>query len=240
MDVTKKESDEDPGLTEADVKRGAAGLMKMMFPHLFERAILQAESDEKRLALCAQFSESPFTVPESIARLTSYIEHVRGQEGRREDADILLKYAHKFSHYFINNKAVKMKKGLSIQCLFEGKVFATLGNALNEGFTEWMTRDILAASADADVKCSPDAIDKAMRKEDGTYYFEVKFADALVNMNGKEMLTKAYFGPVEEWQTLSDAVDNALGHQAFLELLFRSDKGNWKFVFDKLRSYVRA
>ena len=220
-------------------ERAGATLMKMMFPTLFEKAILGAQSEEERIKLCEQFVDSPFTEPESIAKLNFHISFLRKEQGRDADADVLSTFARKFNNLFINQKADKVKHGLSVQCMFRGKVFASMGQALNEGYTEWITQKAMDLAKE-DEELGP-ALTEGSKEEksDGTYFFEVKFADNLVKMKGEKMVTKAYFGTMDDWQELADDVDADLGNQAFLELLFRSDLGDWKYVFGRLRPYLQ-
>ena len=233
-----KDSNRDEGLSPEE-EESARHFLLQSFPYIFEKTILEAKNDVERQQLAEQFGRSPVLDFESLKKLLGYISYIEQEEKREKDSQILLKYAKIAMNAFLQARTQKVKSGLSIQHMFDGEVIASIGHALNEGFTEWITRKAIPKIVEKLKKM--DLFNEAdykhtLESEKGTYLLEVKFADKLVALVGEQVVEKACFGDLNDLENLARAVDEKLGDGAFIRLLQLSDDGNWGEVFRLLKS----
>jgi hypothetical protein len=206
-----------------------------LFPAIFVKAIMEAESDNERQELAESFG-GRLDDYDSIKDLFYMIADIQYREKREEDAKILLKYAKVTSNSFLHQKTQKVKNGLSLQYMFNGKVIASIGHALNEGFTERTGRSVMDKYVEQVPSfTTPEEYERFKEYVKGRYLLEVKFADKLVDMFGEQLVGRAYFGDFDDLESLMRAVDERLGEKAYVQLLLLSDAGEWREVFSLLR-----
>jgi hypothetical protein len=224
-DTTDKDRNNDISHEEEEAHKN---FLLFSFPYIFEESILKAKNDVERRELAEKFGNSPIIDFDSLKKLLGYIRYMEQEQKREEDSQVLLKYAKISMNTFLEEKTQKLKQGLSIQYLFNETVIASMGQALNEGFTEWINRK-LTFENDPDYKY-------ILEKEKGTYFFEVKFADKLVTLVGEKLLGRAYFNSIDDLNNLIETVDEKLGEGTFIRLIQLSDNGNWQEVFHLLKT----
>lgn len=218
-------------------EEAARRFLQRSFPYVFEQTILDAKTAQEREELARKFGSSSVIDFDSLTNLIGYVGYVRN-EGREEDSLILLQYAKRAMNVFLDVQTAVQKNGISIQYIYQGRVIQSLGHCLNEGVTEMYTQMTLKEMA-KDKGTGLDFTGKNSAEHsntDGTYLLEVRCAEHLVSIFGDQPIGKAYFGDLEDWQTLVQLVDEKFGAGSFMKLLGLSDQGKWREVFGMLRT----
>ena len=220
-----------------DGARALDGFLKRFAPIIFERAILSAPSDDERGELAHKMALSPRTDWNTVIELLRYATYVRFSEKREEDAAILLTYAKVTSNAFLDQRTDKAKLGISIQYSFEGEIIATIGQALNEGITEYFTHEIVDRYVEADPDfASPQEIAEFRERFESPYAIELLVTKKLIAEFGELVVGRANFGGMDELNEFRKLFDNRYGEGAFINLLLLSDAGEWMQVFALLAS----
>lgn len=234
-DDTKHDPDDSEQLEATDP---VASLLKRMGPVIFIRAVESAHDEHERRDYAHAFARSPLTDFKTIETTMKFaVEHdsIAQQEGEAERKIEILPYAKASMNTFLAERTDKTKSGLMFQYMYEGRVIISVGHALNEGVTEMLTHEVMTEygsksnpKEEADIEAYLDA--------NGTYLIEVKAANLLCERMRKKVVLGAYFGGMDKYQVLAQAVDEALGKGAWMQLLHLTDSGEWMPAFQILRA----